>query len=103
LDEIAWYDKNSDGKTHPVAQKKSNAYGLYDMLGNVWEWCNDFYGEYLQEAVTNPTGPESGTCRVLRGGSWISDSRNVRSAYRDWFEPSFRDVNTGFRLARGQK
>jgi formylglycine-generating enzyme required for sulfatase activity len=103
LDEIAWYKKNSGKKTHPVAQKKPNAFGLYDMLGNVWEWCNDWYGEYPGKAVVNPTGPKSGTSRVMRGGSWVGIGRFVRSAYRVWFDPAFRVNDTGFRLARGQK
>lgn len=102
LDEIAWYKNNSGGKTHPVAQKEPNAYGLYDMLGNVWEWCNDFYGDYPPGAVVNPTGPEDGTNRVLRGGSWFINGRFARSAYRSRSGPSYRNVFTGLRLARGQ-
>ncbi len=103
LDEIAWYDKNSNRKTQPVAQKKPNAYGLYDMLGNVRERCNDFYGEYPKKAVVNPTGPENGAVRVLRGGSWFYYGGDVRSAYRAGGGPSGRSDDAGFRLARGQK
>jgi formylglycine-generating enzyme required for sulfatase activity len=103
LDEIAWYKDNSDGKTHPVAQKKPNAFGFYDMLGNAGEWCNDFYGKYPKKAVVNPTGPKDGTLRVLRGGSWFSFGRDCRSANRLRNDPAYRYFNTGFRLARGQK
>jgi formylglycine-generating enzyme required for sulfatase activity len=101
LDEIAWYDKNSDGKTHPVAQKKPNAYGLYDMLGNVGEWCNDFNEKYPKKAVVNPTGPEDGFYRVRRGGDWSSGGGFARSASRYGHGPTNRKDDTGFRLARG--
>jgi formylglycine-generating enzyme required for sulfatase activity len=103
LDEIAWYKDNSDGKTHPVAQKKPNAFGFYDMLGNAGEWCNDFYGKYPKKAVVNPTGPKDGTNRVLRGGSWFDYGRDCRSAFRLRLGPANRYDFTGFRLARGQK
>jgi formylglycine-generating enzyme required for sulfatase activity len=103
LDEIAWYKDNSDGKTHPVAQKKPNAFGFYDMLGNAGEWCNDFYGKYPKKAVVNPTGPKDGTSRVLRGGGWFDLGRFCRSANRLWNDPALRFNGSGFRLARGQK
>jgi formylglycine-generating enzyme required for sulfatase activity len=103
LDEIAWYKDNSDGKTHPVAQKKPNAFGFYDMLGNAGEWCNDFYGKYPKKAVVNPTGPKDGTIRVLRGGSWLILGGVCRSAIRGGGDPADRGDFTGFRLARGQK
>ena len=101
LKDYAWYDKNSGGKTQPVKQKEPNAWGLYDMHGNVWEWCEDFfYGDYPNEPVTDPTGPSSGAFRVIRGGSWNDDPRNLRSAIRGHSSPGNRINNVGFRLLR---
>ncbi len=98
LGDYAWYSTNSNGKTHPVGQKKPNAWGLYDMHGNVWEWCADWYGSYGTSAVTDPTGPTDGDSRVLRGGSWLSFAGNCRSAYRYSNNP-YRYFNYyGFRV-----
>jgi formylglycine-generating enzyme required for sulfatase activity len=100
LNDYAWYDKNSGGKTHPVKQKKPNAWGLYDIHGNVWEWCEDWYGDYPIEPVTDPTGPASGAYRVIRGGSWFFYPRNLRSAFRYFYSPGNRNYHIGFRLLR---
>ena len=100
LDSVAWYDKNSGDRTHAVAQKQANAWGFYDMHGNVWEWCEDWYGDYPQGVVEDPQGPSSGTDRVLRGGSWCGVPRSCRSAFRSRDVPGYRYYNNGFRVAR---
>ncbi len=124
LDPIAWYGGNSghnfeldDGfdssgwpemqylhtkaGTHPVAKRHPNPWGLHDTLGNVWEWCDDYYDGYGDGHATDPIGPDTGTERVRRGGSWSSPARYVRAAYRNALDPSDRDSRVGFRLSRG--
>jgi len=100
LDDIGWYDGNSGGETHPVGKLLPNAFGLYDMLGNVWEWCQDWWGEYDGWAQTDPKGPTSGDVRVLRGGSWNHDAQYVRASDRYCDAPGYRHYYLGFRLAR---
>ena len=100
LSSVGWYDENSGSKTYPVAQKRSNAWGLYDMHGNVWEWCQDWKGDYPSGDVTDPVGPLSGSHRVTRGGSWYGSARGCRGANRGGSRPGDRNGFLGFRLVR---
>jgi formylglycine-generating enzyme required for sulfatase activity len=105
LDQMAWYERNSGDQTHPVAKKDANAWGLYDMLGNVAEWAQDWYDpEYYEGSPhTDPKGPDSGSYRIFRGGCWFDGAKVCRPAQRGFDFPSNRFYNVGFRVVRTSK
>jgi sulfatase modifying factor 1 len=105
LGSIAWYNKNSGNKTHPVGKKKPNAFGLYDMIGNVYEWVEDWYDAdyYATSETEDPQGSPNGEFRVLRGGSWLYNAIAYRVSYRNNFDPASRTYNDGFRLVAPQQ
>ena len=102
LTDFGWFAENSGGHKHPVGEKRSNGWGLYDMQGNIWQWCLDGYGSYPTEATTDPAGPEFASRRVARGGSCKFSSAVTGSAFRYGFVPDYRDRYLGFRLALAQ-
>ena len=98
INAVAWYDGNSDRKTHEVGRKKANELGIFDMSGNVWEWCYDLYGSYNTTEQKNPYGSPTGWWRVHRGGTWSLGAYDCRSASRDYINADFGDEYRGFRL-----
>jgi formylglycine-generating enzyme required for sulfatase activity len=100
-DDVAWYDQNNEYETKPVGLKFPNRLGLYDMSGNVWEWCWDRYGDYSEQPQTDPKGPSGGPLRVLRGGSWYHIAGSSRVAYRSGNAPDSYGDYIGFRLLFG--
>ena len=102
IGDVAWYDNNSGSKTHVVGTKSPNELGIYDMSGNVWEWCQDWFGSYSSASQTNPTGASSGSLRLLRGGGWYGSAGLCRSSYRYNGAPGRRDFSSGLRLVLSQ-
>jgi formylglycine-generating enzyme required for sulfatase activity len=107
LGDVAWYWDNIPSQTEgdtgygaqPIATKQANELGIYDMTGNVWEWCSDWYGSYTSEAQTNPTGLTSGSRRIFRGGSWNRIAKLCLVSYRSYWYDKYRNMTIGFRLA----
>ena len=100
LGEFAWFKDNSGDKTHPVGEKRPNGFGLFDMHGNVWEWCWDGFADYKDSHEADPTGLDGALNRVHRGGGWFHFARDARSACRNWLEPDIPSYYLGFRVAR---
>jgi len=105
IGDVAWYDNNSNRKTHAVGEKQPNELGIYDMNGNVWEWCNDWYDKkyYNKSPNHNPKGADSGSFRIFRGGSWSSYTHNCEVTLRDWHLPNKSFINCGFRIVKSVK
>ncbi len=103
INEVAWHKHNADGKTHPVGQKSPNELDIYDMSGNVWEWCSDWEGEYNSQQQINPQGSDTGIKRIGRGGSWVNVSQYARVSFRSTDIPKRRGSALGFRLASSTK